>query len=249
MPRRILACVVSLALVILAFSADITPSPLGGKPLRYLIGAQGNPIGVVDAITEANYDATRPPRRGMGIKYANLFDEQNTGKYGPYLRTSDTAAKYKEGQIDHRGEGWRRNIDEQLERARSQGFKLIEWDNPDAYPVEAVLGAVDRAAEFSLQVIAKNPLLLEDGGVSYVAHRNVVGVIVERDSGRRPTPGMMHTLRLRAGRPDLPVWFVAFGRGRQWANQIASAARLHRMGVSLSTRGEYGNAVEVVRPR
>jgi hypothetical protein len=228
-----------------ALGADLAMLPLDGKPLRYLIGAGGDAEGHPDEITEVGYRAKRPPRHGIGIKYGNLFDEHNTGEYGPYLHSSDTAREYGEGQIDPNGPGWQRNIDGQLERAKRQGFGLIEWDNADAYPVVTVLGAVSRAADFGLQVVAKNPLLLE-GGHRYVAHRNVVGIIVEHD--KSSTPAALHALRVRARRPDLPVWFVAFGRGREWANAIAPAAQRYRMGVTYSTQGEYRNAVDVVRP-
>lgn len=247
MPLRLLTLAIALALVSMALGADLVVSPLRGKPLRYLIGAGGDREGQIGEITEVSYRATRPPLYGIGIKYGNLFDEHNTGEYGPYLNNSDTAKEYGEGQIDHRGPGWRRNIDDQLARARDQGFELIEWDNADSYPIEAVLDAVNRAADFGLQVVAKNPLLLEEGAVDYLRNRNVVGAIVERDADATPTK--MHTLRLRAGRPALPVWFVAFGGGSEWAEAIKSDARRYRMGVTLSTAGEYRNSVDVVKPR
>jgi hypothetical protein len=40
----------------------------------------------------------------------------------------------------------------------------------------------------------------------YLAHANVYGVIVERGAGG---PAEMDALRQKAGKPDLPVWFVA----------------------------------------
>ena len=56
----------------------------------------------------------------------------------------------------------------------------------------------------------------------------------------------MDALRRKAGKPDLPVWFVAFGDGRTWADQIATAATTHKnMGVTHSSRGQYGNASNV----
>ena len=67
----------------------------------------------------------------------------------------------------------------------------------------------------------------------YVAHRNVVGIIVEKDAG---TPQEMDALRTKAGKPTLPVWFVAFGDGRNWAGDIATTAADHRnMGVTYSS--------------
>jgi hypothetical protein len=70
----------------------------------------------------------------------NLFDEKNSGRYGPYLEPSDTAMQYSEGQIDPRGDGWRRNVTEQLVRAKAQGFAYIGWDNADAYTSDDLLG-------------------------------------------------------------------------------------------------------------
>src|SRR3981189_522627 len=101
--------VCATALVHDAGAADrAVPNMLAGQPLRSLIRAGGK------------------PRRGIGLKYANLFDEKNSGRYGPYLEPSDTAAQYSGGRIDPRGDGWRRNVTEQLARARAQGFASIE---------------------------------------------------------------------------------------------------------------------------
>ena len=182
-------------------------NPLAGKALRYLIGADAGYAIDPEAVTEVGYDAPKPPT-GTCIAYCNLFDEKNTGRYRPYLHSSDTAAQYREGQIDPRGPGWDRNLREQFERRRRQGFRYVELDNPDAYRVRDVLRAVDLAASYGFEVIAKNPLLLDDDPLAYVAHRAVVGVIVEQGAG---SPQEMDALRRRAGKPDLPVWFVAFG--------------------------------------
>src|SRR3981081_890208 len=76
-------------------------------------------------------------------------------EYAPYLKTSDTAEDYGEGQIDPRGPGWRRNLTEQFERRKKQGFEYVELDNPDAYAVADVVSAVDLAASHGLKVIAK----------------------------------------------------------------------------------------------
>jgi hypothetical protein len=66
-------------------------------------------------------------------------------------------------RIDLRGLGWRRNLTEQFERRKRQGFEYIELDNPDAYSVADVVGAVDLAASYGLKVIAKNPKLSRYG--------------------------------------------------------------------------------------
>jgi hypothetical protein len=219
---------------------------LTGRPLRYLIGASTSGPGRDDEVTVVSYSATEPVKRGISIAYCNLFDENNTGRFGPYLHTSDTAAQYNEGQIDPRGPGWEKNLREQFERRKKQGFEYIELDNPDAYSVKDVIGAIDLAATYGLKVIAKNPILMEGGATSYVAHRNVYGVIVERGAGN---PDNMDALRRKAGKPTLPIWFVAFGAGRAWAGSTANAAKHYRyMGVTYSSAGEYGNAIDILPP-
>jgi hypothetical protein len=222
---------------------------LSGKPLRYLIGAEKSGPARDEDVTVVSYNTTEPAKRGISIAYCNLFDEKNTGQFGPYLHTSDTAQQYNEGQIDPRGPGWEKNLREQFERRKRQGFEYIELDNPDAYSIKDVIGAIDLAAKYGLKVIAKNPLLMGAGttaATAYVAHPNVHGVIVEKGAGN---PGGMDALRRRAGKPDLPVWFVAFGSGRSWAGTVADAAKRYRnMGVTYSSAGEYGNAIDILPP-
>jgi hypothetical protein len=220
-------------------------NPLEGKPLRYLIGTDIPGLGREGEITEVSYSAIKPTARGISVKYCNLFDEENTGRYGPYLHASDTAMQYNEGQIDPAGPGWTHNLQDQYERATAQKFEYIELDNADAYHIADVLGAVEAAQGRGLKVIAKNPLLLEGDATPYLAHPNVFGVIVERGAGG---PADMDALRKRAGKPNLPVWFVAFGDGRAWAGNVANAARPFRnMGVTYSSAGEYGNSIDLLR--
>jgi hypothetical protein len=219
---------------------------LTGRRLRYLIGSSSSGPAHDGEVIEVSYDTSEPARRGISIAYCNLFDEKNTGRYGPYLKTSDTAAQYHEGQIDPRGPGWEKNLREQFERRKRQGFAYVELDNPDAYSVKDVIGAIELAGSYGLKVIAKNPLLVEHGAAAYVAHPNVFGVIVERGAG---TPDDMDALRRRAGKPDLPVGFVAFGSGRKWAGNVAGTARHYRnMSVTYSSAGEYGNSIDILPP-
>jgi hypothetical protein len=222
---------------------------LAGKPLRYLIGADSAGPGRDEDVTVVSYNTTQPAKRGISIAYCNLFDENNTGRYGPYLHTSDTAQQYNEGQIDPRGPGWEKNLREQFERRKKQGFEYVELDNPDAYSIKDVIGAIDLAASYGLKIIAKNPLLMEAGSTAataYVAHPNVYGIIVEKGAGN---PSGLDALRRRAGKPNLPVWFVAFGSGRSWAGTVADAAKHYRnMGVTYSSAGEYGNAIDILPP-
>jgi hypothetical protein len=219
---------------------------LAGKQLRYLIGTDSLGRTGDDEIVEVSFDTSRPARRGISIAYCNLFDERNTGRYGPYLKSSDTAKEYNEGQIDPRGPGWEKNLREQFALRKQQGFEYIELDNPDAYAVKDVIGAIDLAAAYGLKVIAKNPLLLENGAASYVAHPNVHGIIVERGAGGAAE---VEVLRRKAGKPHLPTWFVAFGSGRSWANSVAAKAKHYRnMGVTYSSAGEYGNSIDILAP-
>jgi hypothetical protein len=228
------------------------------KPLRYLIGADGPWQCSPDEIVEVAYDVdiNVSGREGTWIKYGNLFFEDyedasaaERAKYAPYLHTSDTAEEYGEGQIDPRGQGWSKNLYEQIERAKSQGFRYIEWDNPDSYSVDDVIGAVDRAWAAGLSVIAKNPLLVEGDNTSYLAHPAVVGCVVEMACG--PCNGMQW-LRRAANKPLLPGWFVSFGaKGKKWAEERANVIKasdfLH-MGVTWSSVGEYRNSVDILRP-
>lgn len=230
---------------------------LAGKPLHYLIGADADSVGVragaADVVTEVPYDATMPARAGISIAYCNLFDEResyvsgsNTGAYGPYLLRTDTAGKYDEGVIDPCGRGWAGNLNEQFTRRKDQGFEYIELDNPDAYAIADVIGAIELAAKYSLKVIAKNPGLMERGGLQYVAHPSVYGIIVEKDAGG---PAAMNAVRVQAGKPDLPIWFVAFGSGRQWAMGIAQhATGMRNIGVTFSRHGEYGSSEDILKP-
>jgi hypothetical protein len=80
-----------------------------GKPLRYLIGADAPGPGRDGEVIECGYNVERPPAKGIAVKYCNLFDEEDSGRYGPYLHTSDTTAQYHEGQIDPRGPGWEKS--------------------------------------------------------------------------------------------------------------------------------------------
>jgi hypothetical protein len=230
----------------LSLPTSARTTALDGKPLRYLIGTEASWPGRDDEVTVVSYSTAQPARRGISIAYCNLFDEHNTGRYGPYLHTSDTAKQYNEGQIDPRGAGWEKNLREQFERRRKQGFEYVELDNPDAYAVKDVIGAIELAASYGLKVIAKNPGLMGSGATAYVAHPNVHGIIVERGAGNA---GDMDQLRRKAGKPTLPTWFVAFGSGRSWAGNVASNAKKYRnMGVTYSSAGEYGNAIDILPP-
>ena len=169
-------------------------------------------------------------------------------EYRPYLLHDDIYKQYGEGCPDPAGPGFVRNITEQLDRCKQLGHTLVEEDNPDSYPLDAVKLGIDLAQQRGLEVIAKNPWLMKDGALSYVEHANVFGIIVEKDCG---TPTQMDGLRRDAGKPALPVWFVGYGDGRDWAVGAAreiETARYSNMGVTYSSKGEYESSEDVLRP-
>jgi uncharacterized protein (TIGR02594 family) len=216
--------------------------------LDYLIGADGPQRGNESRITETPF-GVGPAALGGSIAYCNLRRENGEPpEYDPYLPHDDIYEQYREGRPDPQGPGFRRNIVEQLDRCTQLGHTLVEEDNPDSYPLSAVMLGVTLAQERGLGVIAKNPGLLKDGALTYVAHPNVLGIIVEKDCG---TPAEMDELRRNAGKPGLPVRFVSYGDGRDWATRTAQAipsARYANMGVTYSSKGEYENSEDVLRP-
>jgi hypothetical protein len=175
-------------------------------------------------ITEVSYDSDTGD-----IGYCNLFDEKNSGQYGPYKHDSDTAKQYSEGEIDPSGAGWYKNLSQQFERRHSSGFKFIELDNPDAYSTADVLKAIDIAKSYGLEVIAKNPELTDDPE-RYI--KACVGIIVEKDAGS--TPDSIDNLRYTG----MPVWFVSYGNGLSWIQEI-DITPYDNMYKSYSRHGEY----------
>ena len=218
-------------------------------PLRYLIAVEDQLPGRSDAITEVGYAGPKPTI-GPAVRYGNLYDQTGTGRYGPYLSGTDTADQYDERVVDPKGAGWVKLLSDQCAAARADGFDTIEWDNPDGYGQNDVLNAVQYAASYGLKVLAKNPLICDWDSVPYVAHQAVVGVVVEKDDGA--TPAVYDDLRRAAGKPDLPIWFVAFKSGKEdgraWAAATAKeAARYQNMWVTMSPNGEYTSSVDVMK--
>jgi hypothetical protein len=221
-------------------------SELAGKPLRYLIALEHGPR-EENAIVEVGYDATQQ----SGIvtcKYCNLRDEKNTGRYDPYLPADDIDEEYSEPAPDPSGLGFWRNLEQQLERAVSQGFNYVELDNLDTYDVAVARRCFDKVAEHALKVFVKNPLLVEGQQVELLTHAAAVLVIVERSCG---LPSTMQRLREEAGLPQMPVRFVAYGDGLGWAQGCATQIEQRQyvdMGVSYSALGEYGSSADLFVP-
>ena len=231
-------------------------NPLEGQPLSYLIGPENAPA-VSGRVVEVPNDTGTLSHGGPMIAYCNLFDDGYSDQdaatrafYGPYLHTSDTAQEYGEGQIDPKGAGFERNLIDQFTRCKAKGFEYIEIDNPDAYRLKDVLRAINIAYLHGLKVIAKNPGLGCDGDPAdtIVSHSNVYGIIVEKGAGSATS---MNAMRWKASRLTLPVWFVFFGSGYARGKAIANEIRAHKlpnMGVTYSSRGEYGNVIDLCVP-
>ena len=218
--------------------------------LRYLIGANEENVGAgrPDEITLVPYKAKKV-RNGISIAYGNLFDEENTGKYGPYLKQSDTARQYNEGQISPAGDGWYKNLRDQCTRIRDDGFGYMELDNPDSYNIRDVTDAIEYAKGFNIGVIAKNAGLCDlSEGIQYIKHENIFGCIVEKDCGR---PNLYEYLRKEAKKPTLPIWFVTFGGGERYAHEVAESIEENHyinMGGTFSPKHEYTTSVDIFRP-
>ncbi len=225
-------------------------NPLAGVPLRYLIGADGVIAGKDGELFFCGYDARTPPAKGLRGKYLNLYREDGEPpEYGPYLTKTRTAAEYDEGVPDPAGMGFWRNVNEQL--AAAAGFDVIETDNRDAYRNSAVRQVFDRAAARGLGVLCKNPGVSDhdEDSVELLKHAAVVGTITEEGD---VMPADLARMRVAAGKPELPAYFVAFGADqRAWAERCAAqikAARYVNMSVTWSPDGEYTGVDDILLP-
>jgi hypothetical protein len=236
-------------------------SPIAGMPLRYLIGANSPYPGEVGAVTMVSL-LSAAAESGTSAGYCNAFDESpaydpatNTGHFGPYRRRTPTAIRYGEGIPDQEGDGYRRNICGQLDVRARQGIRIVEIDNPDAYPVYSVLAAITWAEERGLSCLAKNPGLSNvwhEDVLPVIEHPNVVGIVVERGAGDALS---MHALRTDASKPALPVRFVAYRDGQggeRWAEHVASqitANGFRDMGVTMCDAArQYASSRDVLLP-
>lgn len=233
-------------------------------PLRYLIGGGDIDRWKPGDIVEVGFDVDRLPQGGLihPVAYINALDEkygEGSRKYGPYLTSEEgsTAADYGEGTIDPEGPGFEKNLRDQFARRKAQGFRLCEIDNPDSYTLSAMQRAHDIGKEYGFRFFAKNPGLgclarMGDGDPSVSAYPLVVrpdciGMIVEKSA---VTPRSMHELRVRAGKPLMPIRFVAFQKGDYWAQQMAiQALEFINVGVTYSRKGEYTSVEDYAKPK
>jgi peptidoglycan hydrolase-like protein with peptidoglycan-binding domain len=223
-------------------------NPFAGLPLDYLIGKDGGTIGQAGRVAVVGYDVDAPPSLGSSIGYCNLRREDGEpDEFGPYLPHDDLWNEYPEGRPDPAGPGFVKNIHSQCDRRRRL-FPAVEFDNWDSYRIEDVTRMLEIVEGYGLLTIAKNPGLLS-GSVQAVAHPTVVGIIVERGAG---TAGEMDELCKAAGKPELPVWFVAFGDGLAWARSVAAVITskdYRNMSVTYSSQGEYGSSTDILMPK
>lgn len=224
---------------------------LAGKRLRYLIGADATTLrGEPGAITMVPYGEPRV-LEGVSAGYCNAYDQEGNGAYGPYTFDTDVSERYGE-RVVHPSV-LSRLLEAQFSKRRKQVFDLIEIDNTDAYPIGAVLAGVSLAMTLGLRVLAKNPTLRSwPEGVELLAHENVAGIIAEYDAN----PFMVLQMCTDAGKPDLPLWFVAHGREEHaWITTIARKAATTRglahIGATWSRESgerEYADSVDVLTP-
>ena len=214
---------------------------LFGLPLRYLKGrSNDNPYkGSRDEIVLVGYEATHVPPSGIPVKYCTLLDQENDGRSGPYLSPNVP---------DPKQSGYYRNIHNQLELAQNQRFKLIEWDHAadehlDEFDVKR---AIDLALVYKIGVLFKNPGAIKKyNPTEHIKHPNVFGIIVEKECG---SVMAMDSLRRAAGKPELPIWFVAYG-DRRWADVMAIDAKKYiNVGVTFSPTGEYEDSIDILVP-
>lgn len=191
------------------------------------------------AVVVFPYGYTGKPHKDGDVQYCNLYDEEDSGRYGPYLPKTDVGEEYGESRPDPKGLGFKRNVVVQLERAISHGFKVVELDNTDGYPDLAVLTAYEFVRQRGLRVWVKNP----GQRLALLRHPAAVGIIQENDEDLSPEVmvGTVERARRAAGKPDMSVCFVINNRPKR-ADAIAAIIRqkkLHFMSVSLGGHNEY----------
>jgi hypothetical protein len=223
---------------------------LNGR-LRYLIGMDANRIKPLPngKVLEVPYDYGR---HMACTQYGNLRDEEETGKFGPYLPPDDITEKYGEKTPDPSGPGFMANVNRQIENAVKLGRTRIEWDNPDSrgLGIEAVMKAHDAAWLAGLKTVAKNPHLVDDP-TGYISHPSVDLIVIEHGAGGSV---VAQSLRLKIGQPLLAVRFVSYDDGdggEAWAEAVArtiKAEGYHNMGVTHSDVGEYKSSRDIFVP-
>lgn len=220
---------------------------LAGQPLRYLI-ARDSDAGVTGMVTVIGYGADSLPVGGAG--YINCRVE-NGGRRDGILYIDppdDIEREYGEPAIVFTTLSFWDNFDPQVAKWKRLGAPAVEIDNLDTYDVAAALKMFDQVAKASIGVLVKNAAIVDGDQKALLAHPAAAMVIVEQDCG---TPAAYEALRRAAGKPDMPIRFVAYGEGRPWAQQVAQqikAAGYTDMAVTYSPDGEYGSVEHILLP-
>lgn len=206
-----------------------TSTPFFGRPLVYVTGAP-NPVKHPGAVVIGPKGLDVIGERTFKVAHCDLLCSRVPG--GP--------------------EAWLENLCVQFDHARGLGYDYVELKNSDHFGIDDVVKAINVAADYRLKVIAKNPARVgpreSNAAITYVAHPNVFGMIVERNAG---SPEQMNVLRAKAGKGGaIPVWFIFDGSlgANQCAQQIL-AGKFRGMGVTYSAKpGAYENSVALLTP-
>jgi hypothetical protein len=229
-------------------------------PLSYLIGGDDRVPLNPGRMYELSYDATRGDTaycnlRDEKSRFRNLAEANERGPYRPYLPPDDITQQYGEYCPDPRnGDGFIRNVVEQIWRKHHHGCRRVEFDNPDTWLLDLtdVLIAHSCTAAYGLTTVAKNPVFVDDPEL-YLSHPSIDMAICEHASEQGSD--VLDSLRRAVGKPMLAVRFVAYvdadEDGTQWAMNVAENIRARgysNMGVTLSRRGEYTGVEDLQLP-
>ena len=232
-PRRVQTVRFTVPMDRVAYAPNTTVPPLGdlgvgkrpgfgalaGKPLRYLIGGSAGP---------------GPRRRSDDGELQHQFAGQARHQHrllqsvrrdtipastAPTCTTRTPRSSTTKARSIRRARAGRRTCASSTSAAARPGFEYIELDNPDAYNDQGrdrrhrARGHLRSQGDREESRHHRRPGRLRLASQRLRHHRR---------EGRGGAADM-ERLRKRAGKPDLPVWFVAFGSGRGWAT--ASPAR------------------------
>jgi len=215
----------------------MTADELYGLPLRYLINRdiEDEWEAKDDEVIVVGPDHIRKTKRGISVKYCTLYKDGKALDPGTDQKkyTPETSIYYK-------------NLHDQFGITQKYGFKLIVLDNLNdpTFNEFCVRRAVDLAFVYKLGVILKNPQL-SFNALDLLKHPDVFGMIIDRAG----TPATMDKLRRDAGKPLLPIWYIGSGEREALDNIAIDAVHYHHIGVSFSSKGEYQNSIDILRPK
>ena len=185
-------------------------------------------------------------RKGDGHRILQSVRRGEHGKYAPYLHTSDTAEQYSEGQIDPKGPGWEKNLREQFERRSVRGSTYIELDNPDAYAMEDVLGAIDLAPPTASRSSPRTRASWSGDKRRMSAIPMSLGSSWSAAPAR---PRKSTRFGARRASPSCRFGSSPSARAEAWAKSWrARRSTIAKHGRDVFEPGEYGNAIDILPP-